>query len=62
MHKNDEEEIILSPEPPHEDKDADGMKGLCSHCKKLDHCTYPKPEGGVWDCDEYKSELEENHA
>jgi len=29
-------------------------KGLCKTCELLPSCTYPKPEGGVWHCDEYK--------
>jgi hypothetical protein len=27
--------------------------GLCSCCDRRDTCTYPKPLGGVWHCDEY---------
>ena len=27
--------------------------GLCSNCDHRDTCVYPKPEGGVWHCDEY---------
>ncbi len=29
-------------------------KGLCVNCEKRETCTYPKPEGGVWHCDEYE--------
>lgn len=28
--------------------------GLCRNCARLTDCTYPKPEGGVWHCDEYE--------
>ena len=28
--------------------------GLCMNCKNLEHCTFPKPDGGVWRCDEYE--------
>ncbi len=28
-------------------------KGLCRNCCKRETCTFPKPEGGVWRCDEY---------
>lgn len=28
--------------------------GLCSICEICDTCTYPKPEGGVWHCEEYE--------
>ena len=39
------------------DSDPNGsiaVKGLCRTCSKRDTCTYPKPEGGVWHCDEYE--------
>lgn len=28
--------------------------GLCANCKHLETCTFPRPEGGVWRCDEYE--------
>lgn len=28
--------------------------GLCSICEKLEGCTYPQPEGGVFHCEEYE--------
>jgi len=28
--------------------------GLCRHCAGRDACTYPRPEGGVWQCEEYR--------
>jgi hypothetical protein len=30
------------------------LKGLCVSCAKRDTCTFPKPEGGVWHCDEFE--------
>lgn len=27
--------------------------GLCTNCENLNTCTYPKPEGGLWHCEEY---------
>jgi hypothetical protein len=30
------------------------LPGLCRNCARLDDCTYPKPEGGVWHCNEYE--------
>ncbi|NIM99440.1 MAG: hypothetical protein GTO24_15630 [candidate division Zixibacteria bacterium] len=33
---------------------SDKYKGLCLNCENRETCTYPKPEGGVWHCDEYK--------
>jgi len=35
-------------------KDLYGTKGLCSVCEDRKTCTYPKPEGGVWHCEEYR--------
>lgn len=29
-------------------------KGLCGNCKKRKNCSLPKPEGGVWRCEEYE--------
>ena len=28
--------------------------GLCSDCENSKTCAFPKPEGGVWHCEEYK--------
>ena len=30
------------------------LLGLCSNCDSRDVCRYPKAEGGVWQCDEYR--------
>ncbi len=27
--------------------------GLCANCENRETCIYPKPEGGVWRCEEY---------
>jgi hypothetical protein len=29
-------------------------KGLCMNCEERVTCTYPKPEGGVWHCEEFR--------
>ena len=29
------------------------LKGLCVNCANRDCCTLPRPEGGVWHCEEY---------
>jgi hypothetical protein len=36
------------------ERDLDGYKGLCTLCEGRETCTYPKPEGGVWHCEEYR--------
>ena len=28
--------------------------GLCSDCENRQTCVFPKPEGGVWHCEEYQ--------
>jgi len=28
--------------------------GLCMNCDDAETCTLPKPEGGVWHCEEYR--------
>jgi hypothetical protein len=28
--------------------------GLCANCANREACTFPKPEGGVWHCEEYR--------
>ena len=34
--------------------DLNSYRGLCSLCEDRATCTYPKPEGGVWHCEEYR--------
>jgi hypothetical protein len=29
------------------------LKGLCVNCAHRDDCSLPRPEGGVWHCEEY---------
>jgi hypothetical protein len=29
-------------------------KGLCRNCENLENCKFPKHEGGVWHCEEFK--------
>ncbi len=37
-----------------ESKDAGRFTRLCRTCADRETCTYPKPEGGVWQCEEYR--------
>ncbi len=30
------------------------FKGLCKDCENQKACAFPKPEGGVWHCEEYR--------
>lgn len=36
------------------EKDTSGFKGLCSDCENYRTCKFPKPEGGIWHCEEYQ--------
>jgi hypothetical protein len=49
----------------HQDKEQDSgtsrngdvpLKGLCMNCAYRETCLYPKPEGGVWHCEEYEED------
>ena len=35
-------------------EDTEKFIGLCSDCEGRKNCTFPKPEGGVWCCEEYR--------
>lgn len=37
----------------HVQKPASDYLGLCSNCEHRDTCRLPRPEGGVWHCEEY---------
>jgi hypothetical protein len=37
-----------------EEKDSAKYKGLCRNCKKSGICSLPKPDGGVWRCEQYE--------
>ena len=41
-----------NPFPP--DEGLQRFSGLCKNCEERTTCTYPKLEGGVWHCEEYR--------
>ena len=45
-----------APTSPSDGGDAGDARilGLCRTCTGRHTCTLPKPEGGVWDCEEYQ--------
>lgn len=45
-------ELVATPPPAERDSGID--KGLCKNCANRETCTFPRPEGGVWHCDEYE--------
>ena len=34
--------------------EAAELKGLCTNCENRKTCVIPKPEGGIWHCEEYR--------
>jgi hypothetical protein len=35
------------------EREGGAWMGLCKNCANRQDCRYPKPEGGVWRCEEY---------
>lgn len=44
----------LARAPLPKEQDSDKYLGLCVNCDHRADCIYPKPEGGVWRCEEYQ--------
>jgi len=40
--------------PLPKERDSDKYLGLCANCDHRAACIYPKPEGGIWRCEEYE--------
>jgi hypothetical protein len=36
------------------EKDTTGFRGLCGDCENHRTCGFPKLDGGVWHCEEYR--------
>lgn len=36
------------------EEDVSKHKGLCKNCAKRESCKLPRPEGGVWRCEDYE--------
>jgi hypothetical protein len=36
------------------------LRGLCINCANRKRCLYPKPEGGVWHCEEYAEDRQDS--
>lgn len=39
---------------PGSNNPEDNVKGLCINCDHRNDCCLPKPEGGIWHCEEYE--------
>jgi|GEM_PF-777932 len=48
-HSHDEQAADQATIP-----DMEKYPGLCSTCEHRETCTLPKPEGGVWQCEEFE--------
>ncbi len=47
-------DVVSSGASPGDEDDFARYKGLCGNCEDRRGCTFPKPEGGVWHCEEYR--------
>ena len=50
-------DVMSAGSCPGADLDGDDFarhKGLCGNCDNRESCTFPRPEGGVWHCEEYQ--------
>jgi 2-keto-4-pentenoate hydratase/2-oxohepta-3-ene-1,7-dioic acid hydratase in catechol pathway len=43
-----------APPRPADQQGAAEYRGLCMNCENRQTCTAPRPEGGVWHCEEYR--------
>ncbi|NLU19591.1 MAG: hypothetical protein GXW89_02695 [Phycisphaerae bacterium] len=48
------EPVRVRPAPAEQAQDAGRRLGLCVNCDNADTCRLPRPEGGVWHCEEYR--------
>lgn len=48
-----EPDRVLPTQTP-ERRNTSGRTGLCMNCDNVGTCICPKPEGGVWHCEEYR--------
>ena len=52
--KPEQAEVEVRPTPGKAvDEKSQEFKGLCLNCDHRDTCAFPKPESGVWHCEEY---------
>jgi len=52
------ERVVPSAEPSMArrapEEEVSEYSGLCVNCEHRQTCTHPKPEGGVWHCEDYE--------
>ncbi|MFP4460275.1 MAG: hypothetical protein ACLFSQ_11895 [Candidatus Zixiibacteriota bacterium] len=54
IEKAPERRVIRQESEREELPGKKNLKGLCLNCANAATCTYPKPETGVWHCEEYR--------
>lgn len=57
IRKDKEWKLLYAKKGKEEEKTLERFKDLCINCAKLETCTIPKPEGGIWRCKEYVQEV-----
>jgi hypothetical protein len=45
---------MLTNNPVNYSQEKSKYFGLCANCKHRETCKFPKPQGGVWHCEEYE--------
>ncbi len=45
--------VVSGPRETSDPGPGGEMLGLCRNCEARPRCTFPKPEAGVWRCEEY---------
>ncbi|KUG23944.1 hypothetical protein ASZ90_006242 [hydrocarbon metagenome] len=49
------EPVVVTYEKPKKMKQPpSGILGLCSNCVHYSYCSFPKPEAGIWHCEDYQ--------
>ncbi len=51
---SDDKDEETQPSEPGEKGETARFKGLCMNCDHRFECMLPRPEGGVWHCEEYR--------
>ena len=47
--------VVVSNDKPKKVKQVPSdILGLCSDCNHYSYCSFPKPESGVWHCEDYQ--------
>ena len=53
-HPNSRPKDVATDVGSEEDVGSDNYIGLCKTCEERESCEFPKREGGVWRCEEYR--------